>query len=128
MAPIEITIKADPSDLLPLLIALLRDESGRTPAPPFSSPFSRGVRIRGPFKVPADMVSNIDGLLREVSNLENLQALLQILTREAGEGDKTPAAPPEGPEGSDAVQGTATPRGPEGFDLEEDFMIGKGDL
>ena len=136
-SPIEITIKVNASDLMPFLIALLtlRDESGRTPAPPFSSPFSRGFRgfrVSGPFGGPADMVSDIDGLLREVSNLEDLQALLQILTREGsdesermrayrdargpkttgatGAGDDTPPDEPQGSEGE--PEGDDTP--PEG--------------
>ena len=99
-SPIEITIKVNASDLMPFLIALLTlRDGGRTPAPPFSSPFSRGFRgfrVTGPFGGPADMVSDIDGLLREVSNLEHLQTLLQILTRESsGEGAE---GEPEGEE------------------------------
>ena len=101
MAKLTISFELSPSDF-PFLLALANGGELRTP-----NPSSEGFRTRGPF---------------------NLEDLLRDLAREGGEGDKTPATPPEGPQGSDEVEGTA--RGPESFlvDLERDFMPLKGDL
>ena len=122
-SPIEITIKVNASDLMPFLIALLTlRDGGRTPAPPFSSPFSRGFRgfrVSGPFGGP-----NLDDLLEtlgrkgsgegeEATGFEDFVEVFQAMEtfRARATGDDT--APPEGPEGSEGEpEGDNTP--PEG--------------
>ncbi len=80
MAKLTISLEADPSDILPLLLALLtqqRDESGRRPRP--ASPFPRGFRVSSPF------------------NLEDLfEDLLETMGRETDDKGKEPEEPFEG--------------------------------
>jgi hypothetical protein len=110
---IKITIiEGDFSDLLPLLITLLpqqRDESGRRPAPPFSSPFPRGFRVSSPFNLEdlfETMGRETDGKGEEPENaFEDLEKVFKGLYDRATEeharatGDDTP--PEREPEGSE---------------------------
>ena len=113
-SPIEITIKVNASDLMPFLIALLTlRDGGRTPAPPFSSPFSRGFRgfrVSGPFGGPDldDLLETLgrkgSGEGEEATGFEGFEEVFEAMEafrrRARATGDDTPpASPPEGPQG-----------------------------
>ncbi len=117
MAKLTITLDIGPSDLLPLLIALLRDESGRTPASPFSREF-RGFRVSDPFDL-EDLLETLgrkgSGEGEEATGFEGFEEVFEAMEafrrRARATGDDT--APPEGPEGSEGEpEGDNTP--PEG--------------
>ena len=128
MAKLTITLDIGPSDLLPLLIALLRDESGRTPASPFSREF-RGFRVSGPFDL-EDLLETLGRETREgepegeepFKGFNRVAEEIQELRRRArparptgAEGDDTPPASPEGPQGFEGE-----PEGDDGIPAPDD--------
>ncbi len=135
-SPIKITIiEGDFSDLLPLLITLLpqqRDESGRRPAPPFSSPFPRGFRVGTLEDLFQDLREtptrhpwrHINDLLRDLASEgpDESERMRAYRDRDA-RGPKTTGAteagddtPPEGPQGSEGEpEGREEPQGDDPF-------------